>query len=105
MEGVAYDAGSGQLLSASFMDYALPRADDLLAFDIRFVEIPTAANPIGSKGAGQAGAIGAPQTVMNAVMDALAPLGIRHLDMPATPGRVFEAISNASIHVGKVQGD
>ncbi|HSF96214.1 MAG TPA: xanthine dehydrogenase family protein molybdopterin-binding subunit, partial [Thermohalobaculum sp.] len=91
MEGVAYDAGSGQLLSASFMDYALPRADDLPAFDIRFVEIPTAANPIGSKGAGQAGAIGAPQTVMNAVMDALAPLGIRHLDMPATPARVFVA--------------
>jgi carbon-monoxide dehydrogenase large subunit len=101
MEGGVYDTGSGELLSASFMDYTLPRGDDLPAFDIHFVEIPTAANPIGSKGAGQAGAIGAPQTVMNAVMDALAPLGIRHLDMPATPARVFGAISNAPIDLGK----
>ncbi|MDH3667805.1 MAG: xanthine dehydrogenase family protein molybdopterin-binding subunit [Paracoccaceae bacterium] len=102
MEGVVYDSQSGELLSASFMDYTLPRGDNLPSFDIRFVEIPTMANPIGSKGAGQAGTIGAPQTVMNAVMDALAPLGIRHVDMPATPSRVFGAIADTHSTSGKV---
>jgi len=96
MEAITYEAGSGQLLTASLMDYALPRAEGLPFFDIRFVEIPTTANPIGAKGSGQAGCIGAPQTVMNAIMDALSPLGIRHIDMPATPSRVFDAISESS---------
>ncbi|HZS83785.1 MAG TPA: xanthine dehydrogenase family protein molybdopterin-binding subunit [Stellaceae bacterium] len=93
LEHTVYDAESGQLLSGSFMDYALPRADDLPAFDLTLAELPTAANPLGVKGSGQAGAIAAPPTVMNAVLDALSPLGIRDLDMPATPERVWAAIA------------
>ena len=69
---------SGQLLSGSFMDYALPRADDLPPLDITLAELPTAVNPLGVKGAGQAGCIAAPQTIVNAILDALAPLGIEH---------------------------
>lgn len=87
LEAVHYDAG-GQLLTASFSDYTLPRATDLPAFDIRFNEHPTARNPLAAKGAGQAGAIGAPQAIMGAVADAI---GIAHLDMPATPERVWRA--------------
>ena len=74
------------------MDYALPRADDLPPFDITLAELPTAANPLGVKGSGQAGCIAAPQTIINAILDALAPLGIEHIDMPATPERVWRAI-------------
>jgi aerobic carbon-monoxide dehydrogenase large subunit len=92
MEEVRYDPDSGQLLTATFMDYQAPRAGDLPGFDVRFVEIPTGANPIGAKGVGQAGAIGAPQTVMNAVLDALAPFGIAHLDMPATAQKIWAAL-------------
>jgi carbon-monoxide dehydrogenase large subunit len=77
------------------MDYALPRADDLPAFDITLAEEPTAVNPLGVKGAGQAGCIAAPQTIVNAILDALAPLGIGHIDMPATPERVWRAITGA----------
>lgn len=95
LERVAYDPESGQLLSASLMDYALPRADDLPDLPVRFVEVPTAANPLGAKGAGQAGAIAAPHTVVLAVLDALAPLGVSALDMPATPERVWRAIRRA----------
>jgi carbon-monoxide dehydrogenase large subunit len=91
-EHTVYDAGSGQLLSGSLMDYALPRADDLPSFDITLAELPTSANPLGVKGSGQAGCIAAPQTIINAVVDALSPLGIDHIDMPATPERVWRAI-------------
>ncbi|MBV9977416.1 MAG: xanthine dehydrogenase family protein molybdopterin-binding subunit [Hyphomicrobiales bacterium] len=94
-EHTAYEEGSGQLLSASFMDYGLPRAHDLPDFGIGFNEVPTKANPLGVKGSGQAGCIAAPQTVMNAILDALAPLGITRLDMPATPQRIWEAIHRA----------
>ena len=94
-EHTVYEAESGQLLSGSLMDYALPRADDLPQFDITLAEVPTAANPLGVKGAGQAGCIAAPQTIINAVLDALAPLGIGHIDMPATPERVWRAIQAA----------
>ena len=66
------------------MDYALPRADDLPGFDIALIERPTAANPLGVKGSGQAGCIAAPQTVMAAILDALRPAGVEALDMPAT---------------------
>jgi carbon-monoxide dehydrogenase large subunit len=93
LEHTVYDRQSGQLLSGSFMDYALPRADDLPDLTILLHGVPTGANPLGVKGAGQAGAIAAPQTVMAAVLDALAPLGVRHLDMPATPERVWRAIA------------
>ena len=91
-EHTVYDAGSGQLLSGSLMDYTLPRADDLPPFDITLAELPTSANPLGVKGSGQAGCIAAPQTVINAIVDALSPLGIDHIDMPATPERVWRAI-------------
>jgi aerobic carbon-monoxide dehydrogenase large subunit len=91
-EHTVYDAGSGQLLSGSLMDYALPRADDLPPFDISLAELPTSANPLGVKGSGQAGCIAAPQTIINAIVDALSRLGIDHIDMPATPERVWRAI-------------
>ncbi len=94
-ERTVYD-GAGQLLSASFMDYRLPRAADLPGFDLVSLPVASRANPLGIKGAGQAGAIAAPQTVMNALLDALAPLGIAHLDMPATPARVWHAIRAAA---------
>jgi len=94
-EHTVYDEGSGQLLSGSFMDYALPRADDLPPLDITLAELPTAVNPLGVKGAGQAGCMSAPQTIVNAILDALSPLGIEHIDMPATPERVWRAIRSA----------
>ena len=94
-EHTVYDEQSGQLLSGSLMDYALPRADDLPSFDIELVERPTAANPLGVKGSGQAGCIGAPQTVMAAILDALRPAGVDRLEMPATPARVWDALQRA----------
>lgn len=95
MERTVYDPDSGQLLSGSFMDYGLPRADDLPFFDVSTHNVPCTTNPLGIKGAGEAGAIGAPPAFVNAVVDALAPLGITHLDMPLTPARVWEAIREA----------
>jgi carbon-monoxide dehydrogenase large subunit len=77
------------------MDYRLPRADDLPAFEVRLEERPTEVTPLGVKGSGQAGCIAAPQTIMSAVLDALAPLGIDDLDMPATPERIWRAIQDA----------
>jgi carbon-monoxide dehydrogenase large subunit len=97
MECVRYDPESGQLLTASFSDYTIPRAIDLPALDIRFNEHATRRNPLGAKGAGQAGAIGAPQTVINAVTDAL---GIAHLDMPVTPERVWQACRSLRVPAG-----
>lgn len=94
LEHTVYDPASGQLLSGSLMDYALPRADDLPSFDIDLIERPTAANPLGVKGSGQAGCIAAPQTVMAAVLDALRPAGVIALDMPATPARVWQALQS-----------
>jgi carbon-monoxide dehydrogenase large subunit len=95
LEHTVYDPTSGQLLSGSFMDYALPRADDLPDLAIHLNGVPTDANPLGVKGAGQAGAIAAPQAVIAAILNALAPLGVRHIDMPATPERVWQAIQRA----------
>ncbi len=100
LERIAYGA-DGQLLSASHMDYALPRAVDLPDLDIAFGECPTASNPLGVKGSGQAGAMAAPQAVVAAVLDALAPLGVAHLDMPATPERVWRAIRDAAREGGR----
>jgi carbon-monoxide dehydrogenase large subunit len=94
LEHTVYDE-TGQLLSGSFMDYALPRAADFPYFDIELIERPTAANPLGVKGSGQAGCIAAPQTVMAAILDALRPAGVEALDMPATPERVWQALSEA----------
>ena len=84
---------SGQLLSGSLTDYTLPRAADLPAFDIALVERPTAANPLGVKGSGQAGCIAAPQTIMAALLDALRPAGVEAIDMPATPEKIWRALS------------
>ena len=94
-EHTVYERQSGQLLSGSFTDYALAHADDLPPLDITLAELPTAVNPLGVKGAGQAGCMAAPQTIINAVLDALAPLGVEHIDMPATPERVWRAIQSA----------
>jgi carbon-monoxide dehydrogenase large subunit len=77
------------------MDYALPRADDLPPFAVDSHEVPTAVNPLGAKGVGEAGTVGALPALVNAVADALAPLGVRHLDMPLTPARVWQAIRDA----------
>jgi carbon-monoxide dehydrogenase large subunit len=93
-ERVVYDEETGQPLTASLMDYGLPRADDLPAFDFTPTRTPSS-NPLDVKGCGEAGAAGAPPALMNAVLDALAPLGIRHLDMPATPERLWRAIRDA----------
>ena len=90
-ERTFYEAGTGQLLSGSLMDYALPRADDLPFFELRSADLPTANNPLGMKGAGEIGCIGAPAAVMNAVADAI---GSDFLDMPATPDRVWRALQN-----------
>ena len=92
MERTAYDPGSGQLLSGSFMDYALPRAADLPDLNVTLIGEPTAANRLGVKGAGQSGAIAAPPAVVAAVLDALGPLGVTHVDMPLTPETVWRAI-------------
>ena len=94
-ERCVYDPESGQLLTGSFMDYCLPRADGVPEFDFSYNEVPCAANPLGVKGSGEAGAIGAPPAVMNAIVDALAPLGVRDIDMPATPEKIWRAIQAA----------
>lgn len=95
LENTAYDAETGQLISGSLMDYALPRADDLPDIEVEFIEIPCASNPLGVKGAGEAGAVGSPPALINAVVDALAADGVESIDMPATPERVWQAIARA----------
>lgn len=95
LEHTVYDDASGQILSGSFMDYTLPRAQDLPDFDITLTGVPTNANPLGVKGSGQAGAIASPQAIIAAVLDALAPLGVSHIDMPATSERVWRAIRSS----------
>ncbi len=94
MERVVHDA-DGQLLTASFMDYAMPHADTLCSMEVVTRPVPTPSNPLGAKGAGEAGCVGAMPAVMLAVMDALKPLGVTQLDMPATPDRVWRAIRDA----------
>jgi carbon-monoxide dehydrogenase large subunit len=95
MEQVVYEPDSGQLLTASFMDYAMPRADTFPDMHIESRPVPTKLNPLGAKGAGEAGTVGALPAVINAVIDALAPLGVRDLDMPATSERVWQALQRA----------
>jgi carbon-monoxide dehydrogenase large subunit len=95
MEQMVYDPDTGQVLTGSFMDYAMPRAADLCSFDMGSHPVPTNTNPLGVKGAGEGGTVGGLAAVMNAVNNALAPLGIRNLPMPATPDRVWRAIQAA----------
>lgn len=96
LEQCVYDPDSGQLLTGSYMDYAMPRAADLPDFTVETAQgTPCTHNPLGVKGCGEAGAIGSPPAFINAVVDALAPLGVRDLQMPATPHRVWQAIQAA----------
>ncbi|MGE5537740.1 MAG: xanthine dehydrogenase family protein molybdopterin-binding subunit [Gemmatimonas sp.] len=95
MEQIRFD-GDGQLLTGSFMDYAMPHAEHLSRIAIKSNPVPTATNPLGVKGAGEAGCVGALPAVANAIADALSPLGVRHLEMPATPERVWRTIREAS---------
>ncbi len=95
-EQVAYDPDSGQLLSGSFMDYRMPRAGDFPGIEIEGNGVPTQRNPLGVKGAGEAGTVGALPATMNAVMNALAEVGVTDLDMPATPSSIWQAIEAAS---------
>ncbi len=85
----------GQPVTGSFMDYTMPRADDLPDFDLAFHPVPATTNALGAKGCGEAGVTAAPPTIINAILDALAPLGVTHIDMPATPEKVWRAIRAA----------
>ncbi|MAM73060.1 MAG: carbon monoxide dehydrogenase, partial [Tistrella sp.] len=96
MEHAVYDEDSGQLLTGSFMDYGMPRAEDMIFLDIRLYEdLPTASSGLGSKGCGEAGTIGACPAIMNAINDALIAEGADEIDMPATPARVWAALGAA----------
>ena len=95
MEHCVFDPESGQALAGSFMDYAMPRAGDLSGFHCESNPVPTKTNPLGVKGAGEAGAVGAMPAVGNALVDALKPLGIRDVPMPASPERIWRAIRGA----------
>jgi carbon-monoxide dehydrogenase large subunit len=95
MEDIRFDPVSGQLLTGSFMDYAMPRASDLSAIEVDTHPVPTKTNPLGVKGAGEAGAVGAMPAVANALVDALSVLGIDEVPMPATPERLWRAMREA----------
>ena len=95
IEDIAFDPETGQLLTGSFMDYAMPRADDLSMFEVKSNPVPTKTNPLGVKGCGEAGTVGAMPAVINAIVDALSPLGVRHIEMPSTPERIWRAIQGA----------
>jgi aerobic carbon-monoxide dehydrogenase large subunit len=92
LEDVIYDRESGQLLTASLLDYGIPRADDLPAIAVDFSPVPSLSNSLGIKGVGEGGTVAATPTVINAILDALAPLGVTDVPMPATPEQVWQAI-------------
>jgi carbon-monoxide dehydrogenase large subunit len=99
MERVVYDADSGQLLTGSFMDYAVPRAEDLPHFSTSTDESqPCKVNPLGAKGVGELGTVGATPTVINAIVDALRPFGVKDISMPATSERIWRALRDAHRH-------
>jgi carbon-monoxide dehydrogenase large subunit len=95
LERTVYDPESGQLLTGNLTDYAIPHADTLPALEFAYNVVPCRTNPLGVKGAGEAGAIGAPPALVNAVVDALAELGLDHLDMPLTPELLWHAVRDA----------
>ncbi len=95
MEDIHFDR-DGQLVTGSFMDYAMPRATDISAVEVKSNPVPTKTNPLGVKGAGEAGCVGAMPAVANALVDALAHLGVRHIEMPATPERIWRTIQQAN---------
>ena len=94
MEKTAYDA-DGQLLTGSYMDYAMPRAADMPEIGFESHPVPAKTNPLGVKGCGEAGCAGALTSVMNAIVDALSDYGVANIDMPATPERVWQTIQDA----------
>ena len=95
MEDIRYHPGTGDLITGSFMDYAMPRADNMCNFDVKSHPVPTKANPLGVKGAGEAGCVGALPAVANALADALSPLGVKDVPMPATPFALWKIIQKA----------
>ncbi len=95
LEGAIYD-DDGQLTNSSYMDYAMPRADDVPTFETDRTVTPCPHNPLGVKGAGETGTIGSTPAIVNAVIDALWPLGVRHIEMPLTPQKVWQAIQAAT---------
>ena len=104
LEDIFHDE-NGQLLTGSYMDYATPRADDVSNFVTEWHSVPCTSNPIGVKGVGEGGTVGATPTVINAILDALAPLGVEDIGLPATPQRVWQAIQNAAPrHGGAIHG-
>jgi carbon-monoxide dehydrogenase large subunit len=104
MEFCAYDADSGQLLAGSFMDYAMPRADDVPSFTLAFNTVPAPSTRLGVKGGGEGGTTAAPPAIINAIVDALSEFGVRHIEMPATPERIWRAI-NQSKHWNRKKED
>jgi carbon-monoxide dehydrogenase large subunit len=97
LEAVRYESPSGQLLTGSFTDYAMPRADNMPPFQVSFHELPATTNPLGIKGVGEAGAVPAPAAIINALIDALAPVGVTEVEMPATPASIWNAIEQAKL--------
>jgi aerobic carbon-monoxide dehydrogenase large subunit len=95
LEENVYDRESGQLITGSFMDYAMPRASDSPSFTIENHPVPAKSNTLGVKGCGEAGCAGALPSLMNAVVDALSDVGITHIDMPVTPEKVWRALNDA----------
>ena len=96
-EEIVYERGSGQFLSGSLTDYAIPRADDLPAIAVDFSPVPSPSNPLGIKGVGEGGTVAATPTVMSAILDALAPLGVIDVPMPATAERIWRAIKQKTL--------
>lgn len=94
-EEIVFDAQDGQLLTGSFMDYGMPRADDLVSIEAEFNVVPTKTNPLGTKGAGEAGVVGSFPALMNAVEHALRPHGVEHIEMPCTPANIWAALKAA----------
>ena len=97
MENCAYDPGTGQMVGATFMDYAMPRADTVPAYRTKLLEIPSPSNPLGIKPGSEGGTAVAPAAVANAIVDALRDFGVKHIELPATPERIWRAMSGASV--------
>src|SRR5262249_1687437 len=98
-ERVVWDE-DGQLMTSSLLDYAVPTAEMAPSYELDFTETPSPFNPLGAKGVGESGCVSAPPAIVNAVLDALAPLGIRNLNMPLTSEKVWQAIRQAEAHSG-----
>ena len=92
LEEIVYDPETGQLLTGTLTDYAIPHADTLPRITVDFSPVPSPTNPLGAKGVGEGGTVAATPTVMNAILDALAPLGVTDVPMPATPERIWRAM-------------